>query len=133
MTQMQPWIYKDKPGLIFRMRMCVYNLYYENMAKMCQSVFSTYDQHHSSEMELLRLLDQWEDAIVEAAQDYDPSVIANFCFDLAKAYHKFYHEVPILAEQNQEAKQFRLALCVMVGNVLQYGMNLLGIDMPDKM
>lgn len=85
------------------------------------------------EKELLVQLFQFPESIQEAAQAYDPSTIANFCFQLAKSYHRFYHERPILKAESPAAGAFRLQLSTAVANVLEMGMDLLGIEMPDKM
>jgi len=71
--------------------------------------------------------------IQEAAASYDPSTIANFCYTLAKSYHKFYHDYSILRAETEEAVAFRLKLCQATANVLRFGMDLLGIEMPEKM
>lgn len=71
--------------------------------------------------------------IQEAAENYDPSLIANYCYNLAKTFHKFYHDHPILKAESEAAKAFRLALSKTIGQVLQTGMRLLGIEMPDRM
>jgi arginyl-tRNA synthetase len=71
--------------------------------------------------------------IQAAAENLDPSDIANFCYNLAKSYHRFFHECPILKAESEQARAFRLMVCVAVGNVLNTGMDLLGIEMPEKM
>ena len=63
----------------------------------------------------------------------DTSLFANHCYNLAKAYHKFYHDFSILKAESEEAKQFRLILSIAIANVLKTGMDLLGIEMPDRM
>lgn len=85
------------------------------------------------EKELLLALHQYPSVVHEAAEAFDPSLIANFCYALAKAYHRFWHDVKIFQAESQEAKAFRLALSKSVGQVLHHGMNLLGIEMPSRM
>jgi len=71
--------------------------------------------------------------ITEAAENYDPSTIANFCYNLAKSYHRFYHDHSILNADTEAAKAFRLKLSTAMSRVLKKGMNVLGIEMPEKM
>ena len=70
--------------------------------------------------------------IQEAARELDPSSIANYCYALAKSYSKFWHDVSIFDAQ-EEAKAFRLLLSKLVGSVVKNGMDLLGIEMPERM
>lgn len=85
------------------------------------------------EMALLKDLVLLPGTIEDAASNYDPSMIANYCYDLAKDYHRFYHEVRILSAETEEAKAFRLKLSAAVAKALEKGMNLLGIEMPKRM
>lgn len=71
--------------------------------------------------------------IQEAAEQYDPSGVANFCYDLAKQYHRFYHDFSILNAESDAAKAFRLKLSQAVAHTLKTGMALLGIEMPERM
>jgi arginyl-tRNA synthetase len=84
------------------------------------------------ERDLLVLLSQYPSIIEIAAKEYNPAQIANYAFELAKCYNKFYHEEPILkAEDN--LKQFRLDLSAATASVIKKGMHLLGISVPDSM
>jgi arginyl-tRNA synthetase len=85
------------------------------------------------EKELLSQLYQYPEVIQEAADNYDPSSIANYAYSLAKEYHKFYHDHSILKAESEGAKVFRLQLSTMTANVLQSSMSLLGIEMPERM
>jgi arginyl-tRNA synthetase len=85
------------------------------------------------EKTILVQLHQFPELIQIAAQNYDPSDIANYCYNLAKSFHRFFHECPILKAETEEAKSFRLMICVAVGNTLKTGMELLGIEMPERM
>ncbi len=85
------------------------------------------------ERDLIARLHAFPEAIRQAAEQYDPSEVANYCYDLAKAYHKFYHDHSILRADSQEAMAFRLQLSMAVARVLKNGMDLLGIEMPDRM
>jgi len=82
---------------------------------------------------LLGLVSDYPSIIGEAAKQYDPSGIANYSFALAKSYHRFYHDHPILKAESDEAKSFRLQLSSLVAEVLKKAMHLLGIEMPQRM
>lgn len=92
-----------------------------------------YQQLETAEKDLIANLFAFPEVIRLAAEEYDPSTVANFCFDLAKAYHRFYHDYSILRAESEEAKAFRLVLSQGIAQVLQQGMYLLGIDMPARM
>lgn len=85
------------------------------------------------EKDLLLLLSGYAETIRLAAEQYDPSHVANYAYQLAKAFHKFYHECPILRAATGEARQFRLRLAVGTALVLEDAMGLLGIGMPKRM
>lgn len=85
------------------------------------------------EIALIQLLSAYPSMLDIAAANYDPSEVANYCYDLAKSFHKFYHEVRILGAASEAAKNFRLQLSQNVAMVLKDGMHLLGIEMPARM
>ncbi len=62
-----------------------------------------------------------------------PAVIANYVYELAKEYNQFYHELPMLKEQDESLKVFRLSLSEFVANIIKSAMELLGIDVPERM
>ena len=82
---------------------------------------------------LLNMLGQCPQIIDAAAREYSPAHIANYAYALAKEYHRYYHDVKVLQAESEEAKAFRLILIRLIGNVLLQTMDLLGIEMPDKM
>ena len=71
--------------------------------------------------------------VQEAADQYDPSVVANHCYDLIKAFSSFYQDHPIAKESDQDIRAMRLALCALVSDTVSHGMAMLGMDMPDRM
>jgi len=87
----------------------------------------------SLEKDILSSIVAYPEALSEAMEKYDPSVIANYCYTLAKSFHRFYHEYSILNAETAEIKQYRYGVCIAVANILEKGMNLLGIEMPDYM
>jgi len=85
------------------------------------------------EKDLISSLFEFPDVIEQAAIEYQPSSLANYCYDLAKKLHKFYAEVKINSEEDEDLRNFRLKLIGNVAKVLKEGMGLLGIEMVDKM
>jgi arginyl-tRNA synthetase len=85
------------------------------------------------EKELILKFYEYERIIEEAAQNYDPSVIANYSYDLAKTFNRFWQHCPILKSKENDIKIFRLQLSKMTAHVLQHSMGLLGIEMPERM
>lgn len=85
------------------------------------------------ERDLLVILTKYPDVVEAAAKDYSPALIANYVFELAKLYNKFYHEEPILKAEVEEEKYFRLELSAATSTVIKKGMGLLGIQVPDRM
>ncbi len=73
------------------------------------------------------------DVVQEAADQYDPSVVANHCYDLIKAFSSFYQDHPIARESDHDIRAMRLALCALVSETVSHGMAMLGMDMPDRM
>ena len=74
-----------------------------------------------------------DDMVKLAADNFDPSFLASYCYDLAKNYHRFYHDCRIIKAESEEAKAFRIQLSEVVGKVIGFGMELLGIEMPERM
>ncbi|HMQ50321.1 MAG TPA: arginine--tRNA ligase [Saprospiraceae bacterium] len=98
-----------------------------------QAASGNYETLESIERELLGQVYAFPSLVATAAEELDPSTIANFCYDLAKNYHRFYHDYSILNAETEGAKAFRLRLSEAIGHTLQFGMALLGIEMPEKM
>ena len=85
------------------------------------------------ECAIIRMLNDFPAVIREAGKDYSPSGIANYTYDLVKEYNQFYHDYSILREENEAAKAFRVLLTRNVGKVVKTAMNLLGIEVPERM
>lgn len=88
---------------------------------------------HPSERDLLVHFARYSEVIEEAARQYDPSHLALFLLSLAKAYNRFYTELSILGAENEEQKSLRLRLSEVTAMIIGHGMNLLGIDVPERM
>ncbi len=88
----------------------------------------------AKEEALIQQLAEFAEVVRSAGEDYSPSVIANYCYELVKNYNQFYHDSPILREDVPVAvRDFRLVLSQNVAKVVRLGMNLLGIEMPERM
>ncbi|AFD07119.1 arginine--tRNA ligase [Solitalea canadensis] len=85
------------------------------------------------ERELIQQLDKFPIIIADAAESYSPAIIANYLYEVAKGYNKFYHETPILKAEDEQLKKSRLGLSSLTADVLQKGMALLGIEVPERM
>ncbi len=85
------------------------------------------------EKEILKRVSLFPGIIKEAGDNFSPAVIANYCYELVKEYNQFYHDHSILGETDQDTRNFRLILSATVGKVIKTGMNLLGIEMPERM
>ena len=90
-------------------------------------------QISEKEIGLIQMLNGFRDVVSQAADDYNPSVIANYCYDLAKEFNQFYHDFSIMREPNRDLKMFRLVLAENVGKIIKLGMGLLGIEVPERM
>jgi arginyl-tRNA synthetase len=87
----------------------------------------------SEERDLILILSQFPGIIEEAAKDHSPAVIANYIYEIAKAFNKFYHEHSILQAEDELSMQFRLQLSAASAKVIKKGMGLLGIEVPERM
>ncbi len=87
---------------------------------------------HETEKSLAISLYEFPKIIEDAAAQYDPSVLANYLYEIAKGFSKFWHDVPVL-KANDVEKVFRLKLAKIVAHTLKQGMDLLGIEMPERM
>jgi len=92
-----------------------------------------YNQLAPEERDLIVSLTQFPEIVRLAAEGYSPAVVANYVYELAKIYNKFYHEKSILQAEDEAAKQFRLLLSAASGKVINKAMALLGIEVPERM
>lgn len=82
---------------------------------------------------LIQMVADFAAVVKQAGEDYSPSIIANYTYDLVKEYNQFYHDYSILREENEAVKVFRIALSANVAKVVRLGMGLLGIEVPSRM
>ncbi len=85
------------------------------------------------EIDLIQKISEYGAAVAQAGKDYSPSGIANYCYELTKAFNQFYHDYSILNADTLEQKQFRLMLAANVAKTIKNGMALLGIEVPERM
>ena len=86
-----------------------------------------------AEIELVQQLSTFPAVVRQAGEEYSPSLIANYSYDLVKNYNRFYHDFSILKEENTDVRAFRLQLSRNVAKILRQAMSLLGIELPERM
>ena len=87
----------------------------------------------AKEIRLIKLLGTFPAKVAEAGNALSPAVIANYAYDLAKEFNQYYHDTPILREENQGILRFRLELISVLARTLRTAMGILGIQLPDRM
>lgn len=87
----------------------------------------------AEERDLIVLLNRFPETITDAAKGFNPGIMANYVYEVAKVYNKFYHEHSILQAEDDALKQFRLQLSVASAKVISRGMGMLGIAVPERM
>lgn len=95
--------------------------------------FSSLSELAESETALIQMLNEFERKIKMAGVEYSPSIIAQYLFELAKEYNRFYAELPIFHEKDQTIQSFRVALSALTAKTIKRGMSLLGIHVPERM
>lgn len=88
---------------------------------------------HQLEIDLIYLVNEYQSVLEKAGNDYAPSVVANYCYDLAKTFNSFYAELSVMNEEDTAKKELRLSLIRLVADTLKKGMGLLGIEVPERM
>ena len=88
---------------------------------------------NEKEIQLIQKLNEFGAAVEQAGKDYSPSGIANYCYELTKDFNQFYHDYSILNADTETEKITRLMLAKNVAKVIKNGMELLGIEVPERM
>lgn len=88
---------------------------------------------NDNERALIQLIYQFPETVKLAGDEYSPAVIANYAYELAKEYNTFYHECPILIEEDENVKALRLAISALTSDVISSAMKLLGVSVPERM
>lgn len=86
-----------------------------------------------AELQVLALLTEFPKKIQEAGRNYSPAIVANFVFELCKEFNRYYAEVPLFKEETKAQLPARIAFCTSVAKVIKISMNLLGVEVPEKM
>jgi len=82
---------------------------------------------------IVEQLIEFKQKVLQAAEDYSPSVIANYVYDLSKNYSRFYADLSIFGEENPQKRAFRIALSAQTAKVIKLALGLLGIEAPERM
>ncbi len=85
------------------------------------------------EIRLVKLIDMYPDKVAEAGAAHSPAIIANYAYDLAKEFNQYYHDTPVLREENPSLLQFRVTLLSVIARILVKAMDILGIGLPERM
>ncbi len=88
---------------------------------------------HQKEKELIKLLENFPEIVHSSALNLSPALIANYTYDIVKAYNSFYQSLPILGSENSHEKILRTQISYQVGNTIKNAFKLLGIDVPERM
>jgi len=95
--------------------------------------FASLSELAETESALIQQLNDFEKKIKVAAEEYSPAILAQYLFDLSKEYNRFYAELPIFHEKDQQLQAFRVALSLQTAKTIKRGMSLLGIQVPERM
>ena len=85
------------------------------------------------EVRIIKILNAFPAKVAEAGAAHSPALVANYAYELAKEFNQYYHDTPILREENQELLQSRLVLVETIAKVLCKAMSILGITLPERM
>lgn len=88
---------------------------------------------NAKEISLIKQIYQFADVVKEAGANYSPALIANYCYELVKEYNQFYHDFSILKEEDKAIREFRLMISAKIAEIIKSGMDLLGIEVPERM
>ena len=85
------------------------------------------------EISLIQALAEFPQVVAEAGRTFSPALIANYAYDLVKTYNQFYHDCPVLREEDEARRSLRLALTATCARTVAAAMSLLGIRVPERM
>ena len=88
---------------------------------------------NSKELEVLKFISNFPDILEQSAKELSPYLLANYLYSLVKSYNSFYQDHPIITEDNYDLRNFRVQMSRLVSEIIEKGMNILGIEMPDRM
>ena len=93
----------------------------------------TGDPVNEKEVEIISKLNDFGQVVADAGSNYNPAGICNYCYELTKDFNQFYHDYSILSADTEAEKRVRLMLAKNVAKVIKNGMELLGIEVPERM
>ena len=105
----------------------------EQGLKYTSDILKTETALSAKEIRIIKILNTFPAKVGEAGAAHSPALIANYAYELAKEFNQYYHDTPILREENQELLQTRLVLVATIAKVLSKAMSILGITLPDRM
>ncbi|MEG1554885.1 MAG: arginine--tRNA ligase [Rikenellaceae bacterium] len=85
------------------------------------------------EIEIIQMLNNYEATVAVAGENMSPAMIANYCYDLAKLFNQYYHEFPMMKEEDVQERNKRITISLEVASIIKRGMLLLGIGVPERM
>jgi arginyl-tRNA synthetase len=88
---------------------------------------------NEKEIDIIKILSRFKNVVKESGDTLSPALIANYCYELVKQYNQFYHDYSILGEESSDIRNFRLELSLLVSETIEKGMDLLGIELPERM
>jgi arginyl-tRNA synthetase len=88
---------------------------------------------NEKEVALVRMMYDYPDIVMEASRSLNPSLVANFLYELAREFNQFYHDHSILSADTSDQVSLRMLLAESTGSIIKKGMELLGIEMPERM
>ena len=103
-------------------------------APLTQEAAVRLDNAHSDrEVALIRQLSEYPSIVAEAGKSFSPALIANYVYELVKGYNSFYHDCPVLREEDDSIRHTRLYISRIVADIIARAMDLLGVEMPERM
>ena len=94
---------------------------------------NAHDLLNNNEIEIIKIIKEYPNVLENAANNHSPALVANYIFELAKEFNRFYQENPIFKEENESLRIIRLQLSQVCAEIIKQGMRLLGIDVPERM
>lgn len=94
---------------------------------------NAHDLLNNNEIEIIKIIKEYPNVLENAANNHSPALVANYIFELAKEFNRFYQENPIFKEENESLRIIRLQLSQVCAEIIKQGMKLLGIDVPERM
>jgi arginyl-tRNA synthetase len=105
----------------------------EKEIEYSSSVITPESELSAKEIRIIKTLNTFPAKIAEAGEAHSPALVANYAYELAKEFNQYYHDTPILREENENLLKYRLVLIETIAKVLSKAMAVLGINLPERM